>query len=170
MKMGDPLDEATDIGTIVSPQQIDRVQGYIAIGKKTAGAVAHACSAMPTDPKLAKGLFVQPHIFTGLTNDSQLAREEIFGPVCCVIRWTDYEKVLADANDSEYGFAATRLDQQPADGDGRREPAGSRLRAGQPEPRRAAEPQLRRRQGSRAWARKRRWNRCLSTSRIRRRS
>lgn len=107
MKMGDPLDEATDIGTIVSPQQMDRVQGYIAIGRKTPGAVAHACSAMPTDPKLAKGLFVQPHIFTGLTNDSQLAREEIFGPVCCVIRWTDYEQVIADANDSEYGLAAT---------------------------------------------------------------
>ncbi len=107
MKMGDPLDEATDIGTIVSPQQLDRVQGYIAIGKQTAGAVAHACSAVPTDPKLAKGLFVQPHIFTGVTNDSQIAREEIFGPVCCVIRWTDYEKVLADANDSEYGLAAS---------------------------------------------------------------
>src|SRR5689334_14547617 len=107
MKMGDPLDESTDIGTIVSPQQLDRVQGYIAIGKKTPGAVAHACSAVPTDPKLAKGLFVQPHIFTGVTNDSQIAREEIFGPVCCVIRWTDYEKVLADANDSEYGLAAS---------------------------------------------------------------
>jgi acyl-CoA reductase-like NAD-dependent aldehyde dehydrogenase len=107
MKMGDPLDETTDIGTIVSPQQLDRVQGYIAIGKQTAGAVAHACSAVPTDPKLAKGLFVQPHIFTGVTNDSQIAREEIFGPVCCVIRWTDYEKVLADANDSEYGLAAS---------------------------------------------------------------
>jgi acyl-CoA reductase-like NAD-dependent aldehyde dehydrogenase len=107
MRMGDPLDEATDIGTIVSPQQLDRVQGYIAIGKQTPGAVAHVCSAVPTDSKLAKGLFIQPHIFTGVTNDSQIAREEIFGPVCCVIRWTDYEKVIADANDSEYGLAAS---------------------------------------------------------------
>ncbi|WP_207462635.1 aldehyde dehydrogenase family protein [Azospirillum sp. SYSU D00513] len=107
MRMGDPLDEATDIGTIVSHQQMERVQGYIAIGKETDGAVAHVCSALPTDPRLAKGLFIQPHIFTGVTNDSRIAREEIFGPVCCVIRWTDYEEVIAAANDSEYGLAAT---------------------------------------------------------------
>ncbi|AWK85237.1 aldehyde dehydrogenase family protein [Azospirillum thermophilum] len=107
LKMGDPLDEATDIGTIVSPQQMDRVQSYIALGKETKGATAHALSAMPADPKLAKGLFVQPHLFTGVTNDDRIAREEIFGPVCCVIRWTDYEEVIAAANDSEYGLAAT---------------------------------------------------------------
>ncbi|WP_029010022.1 aldehyde dehydrogenase family protein [Azospirillum halopraeferens] len=107
MKMGDPLDEATDIGTIVSPQQLDRVRSYIALGKQGAGVTAHECSAMPDDPKLAKGLFVRPVIFTGVTNDDRVAREEIFGPVCCVIRWTDYEEVIAAANDSEYGLAAT---------------------------------------------------------------
>ncbi len=106
LRMGDPLDEATDIGTIVSQQQMDRVRGYIAIGQE-AGATAHACSAMPDDPKLAKGLFVQPHIFTGVKNSDRIAQEEIFGPVCCVIRWTDYEEVIAQANDTEYGLAAT---------------------------------------------------------------
>lgn len=107
LKMGDPLDEATDIGTIISQQQMDRVKSYIAIGNETAGATAHVCSAMPTDPKLSKGLFVQPHVFTGVTNDDRIAREEIFGPVCCIIRWSDYEEVLAAANDSEYGLAAS---------------------------------------------------------------
>lgn len=107
LKMGDPLDETTDIGTIISQQQMDRVKSYIAIGNETAGATAHVCSAMPTEPKLAKGLFVQPHVFTGVTNDDRIAREEIFGPVCCIIRWTDYEEVLAAANDSEYGLAAS---------------------------------------------------------------
>lgn len=107
LTMGDPLDEATDIGTIISQQQMDRVKSYIAIGNGTAGATAHVCSAMPSDPKLAKGLFVQPHVFTGVTNDDRIAREEIFGPVCCIIRWTDYEEVLAAANDSEYGLAAS---------------------------------------------------------------
>lgn len=105
LTMGDPLDEATDIGTIISPQQYDKVQGYIALGE--ASGVALRCSALPRDPRLAKGLFVQPVIFTGLDNRHRLAREEIFGPVTCVIRFTDYEDVLRQANDTEYGLAAT---------------------------------------------------------------
>jgi aldehyde dehydrogenase (NAD+) len=107
LKMGDPLDEATDIGAIVSTQQLEKVKSYIQIGSVSPGATAHVCSAMPEDPKLADGLFVQPVIFTGLTNDSRIAREEIFGPVACIIKFTDYEAVLAAANDTEYGLAAT---------------------------------------------------------------
>ncbi|UEM05442.1 aldehyde dehydrogenase family protein [Skermanella rosea] len=107
MRMGDPLDEATDIGTIVSPQQFEKVNSYIQLGTATPGATAHACSAMPDDPRLAKGLFVRPVIFTGLGNDSRLAREEIFGPVTCIIRFTDYDSAIEQANDSEYGLAAT---------------------------------------------------------------
>ena len=53
------------------------------------------------------GLFVQPVIFTGATNDSRVAREEIFGPVTSVIKFRDYEEAIAAANDSEYGLAAT---------------------------------------------------------------
>ncbi|MFM2045212.1 MAG: hypothetical protein RLY86_3788 [Pseudomonadota bacterium] len=106
MVMGDPLEETTDIGTIVSCGQFDKVTSYIAHGVAEGGA-AHACSALPSDPALAKGLYVQPVIFTGLTNDSKLAREEIFGPVTCIIRFDDYESVIAQANDTEYGLAAT---------------------------------------------------------------
>ena len=107
MVMGDPLDEKTDIGTIISDGQFDRVNTYIALGRETKGATELACSAMPSDPKLAKGLFVQPRIFTGVTNDDRIAREEIFGPVCCVIKWKDFDDVIEQANDSEYGLAAT---------------------------------------------------------------
>lgn len=107
LRMGDPLDEATDIGAIVSPEQFEKVRSYIRIGAETPGARALACSAMPTDPRLAKGLFVQPVLFLGLDNDSRVAREEIFGPVTCIIRFHDYEEVIAAANDSEYGLAAT---------------------------------------------------------------
>ena len=107
MVMGDPLDEKTDIGAIVSEQQFERVQSYIRLGRKLSGASAHVCSAMPADPALAKGLFVQPVIFTGVENQSRLAREEIFGPVCAIIRFSDYEEALAAANDSDYGLAAT---------------------------------------------------------------
>jgi acyl-CoA reductase-like NAD-dependent aldehyde dehydrogenase len=107
MKMGDPLDEATDIGTIISKGQRDKVMGYIATGRASAGATAVECSALPQDEALRKGLFVRPVIFTGLDNGSKLAREEIFGPVTCVIRFSSYEEALAQANDSDYGLAAT---------------------------------------------------------------
>lgn len=107
MIMGDPLDEATDIGTIISPQQFATVQRYIGLGKATPGAVAHECSAMPTDPRLAAGLFARPVLFTGLGTDSAVWREEIFGPVTAVVPFHDYEEAIAMANDSEYGLAAT---------------------------------------------------------------
>ncbi|MBI3452676.1 MAG: aldehyde dehydrogenase family protein [Rhodospirillales bacterium] len=107
MKMGDPLDETTDIGAIISRPQYEKVTSYIKIGRETPGAVAHECTAMPTDPDLKDGLFIRPVIFAGLTNQSRVAREEIFGPVACVIKWRDYEEVIAAANDSVYGLAAT---------------------------------------------------------------
>lgn len=107
MKMGDPLAEDTDIGTIISRGQLDKVLGYIESGRSEAGAAAHACSQLPTDEALRAGLFVRPVIFTGLTNDSRLAREEIFGPVTCVIAFSTYEEAVSMANDSDYGLAAT---------------------------------------------------------------
>ncbi|MBW7849202.1 MAG: aldehyde dehydrogenase family protein [Rhodospirillales bacterium] len=107
MKMGDPLDESTDIGTIISPDQYEKVRSYIRMGLESPGAKAHACSAMPTDARLTKGLFVQPVIFTDISPDARPAREEIFGPVACVFRFKDYEEAIARANDSEYGLAAT---------------------------------------------------------------
>ena len=106
MVMGDPMDEKTDIGTIVSQQQYERVNSYIDLGRKE-GGTAHACSALPEDAKLAKGYFVRPVIFTDLPEDSRCIREEIFGPVTAVSRFTTYEEAIAKANDSEYGLAAT---------------------------------------------------------------
>jgi acyl-CoA reductase-like NAD-dependent aldehyde dehydrogenase len=105
LKMGDPLDEETDIGTIISEQQMARVKSYIEIGEAD-GATLLRCSALPENGD-GKGLFVQPVIMTGLGDDSRAAREEIFGPVSCVFRFTDYDDVIRRANDSEYGLAAT---------------------------------------------------------------
>jgi acyl-CoA reductase-like NAD-dependent aldehyde dehydrogenase len=107
MKMGDPLEEATDIGTVISRPQLDKVLGYIETGRGTAAATAIECSALPKGESLRDGLFVRPVIFTGLDNTSCLAREEIFGPVTCVIKFSSYEEALAAANDSAYGLAAT---------------------------------------------------------------
>jgi len=107
MVMGDPLDERTDIGTIISDDQMARVRSFIAEGLATPGATGRACSTMPTDPALAGGKFIQPHIFTNLPADSRLVREEIFGPVTCIFPFDDAEAVLAAANDSEFGLAAS---------------------------------------------------------------
>ena len=105
MVMGDPLDERTDIGSIISPDQFEKVNRYIKLGE--ADGTANRCSAMPSDPALKDGFFVQPVIFTGLTNDSRICREEIFGPVTALVKFSDYEDAIAQANDSEYGLAAT---------------------------------------------------------------
>ncbi len=107
MVMGDPLDEKTDIGTIISDEQFAKVKGFIDEGLATSGATGRACSAMPEDPALKKGLFIQPYIFTDLANESRLVQEEIFGPVTVVFPFDDAEKVLADANGTDYGLAAS---------------------------------------------------------------
>ncbi len=107
MQIGDPFDEKTDIGSIISERQFERVKSYIALGEKIKGAKALRCGQLTKDPKFAKGLFVQPVIFTGLDNDSRVAREEIFGPVTMVMPFDEYEEAIAAANDTSYGLAAT---------------------------------------------------------------
>lgn len=107
MKIGDPMDEATDIGTIISPAQYDKVCGYIEAGRSLPGTTAVECSTLPADLALGAGLFIRPVMFTGLTNDSKLAREEIFGPVVCVMKFSSYRDALAMANDTDYGLTAS---------------------------------------------------------------
>lgn len=105
--IGEPLDEKSDVGTVISRQQFDRVHSYIDMGMKTPGAKVYACSSLPKEPSLKEGFFIQPTFFTGLNNDSPVSREEIFGPVCCVIAFSDYDKVIAAANDTSFGLAAS---------------------------------------------------------------
>nr|HMN79053.1 aldehyde dehydrogenase family protein [Burkholderiaceae bacterium] len=107
LTIGDPLDEATDIGTLVSRTQYDKVRGYIELGRTSPGAVAHECSKLPGDPRLAEGFFLRPVIFTGVGNRSRLAQEEIFGPVTCVMPFDTVDEALSMANDSAFGLAAS---------------------------------------------------------------
>jgi acyl-CoA reductase-like NAD-dependent aldehyde dehydrogenase len=107
MVMGDPLDEATDIGTIVSPAQFERVKTYVEKARSVDGATVRECSNLPSDKALTDGLFVQPALISGLPNSHAVCQEEIFGPVTCVIPFETYEEAIAIANDTEYGLAAT---------------------------------------------------------------
>ena len=105
--IGDPFDEATDIGTLISQPQLDKVRGYIEQGRRAGGAVAHECGRLPTEVRLAHGLFVRPVVFTGIGNSHPVAREEIFGPVTCVMPFETLDEAIAIANDSAYGLAAS---------------------------------------------------------------
>ena len=105
--IGDPFDEATDIGTIISQPQLDKVRGYIEQGRRSPGATAHECSALPSEEPFSDGLFVRPVIFTGIDNSHPVAREEIFGPVTCVMPFDTLDEAIETANDTEFGLAAS---------------------------------------------------------------
>jgi len=106
LKLGDPLDEATDIGTLINERQFNRVCGYIADGIERNDARLLMGGLPPTEGPLSRGWFTVPTLFADVTNDWRLAREEIFGPVLVAIRWKDEADVIRMANDSHYGLAA----------------------------------------------------------------
>jgi len=106
LKIGDPLDEATDMGAIINRKQFDRVCSYIqdGLGQKEGRVLIGGLP--PKDGPLAQGYFVQPTVFAGVANDWRIAREEIFGPVMVAIPWDDEREAIRMANDSHYGLAA----------------------------------------------------------------
>ena len=104
--IGDPLDEATDMGAIINEKQFTRVTGYIEEGVSRSDARLVTGGMPPTSGPLSEGNFVEPTVFADTTNDWRLAREEIFGPVMVAIPWRDEDEVIAMANDSHYGLAA----------------------------------------------------------------
>jgi len=106
LKLGDPLDEATDIGTIINAKQFSRVCGYVREGLARDDARLVTGGLPPTEGPLSQGYFAVPTIFADATNDWRLAREEIFGPVLVAIPWDDEAEMLRMANDSHYGLAA----------------------------------------------------------------
>ena len=107
MVMGDPLNEETDMGAIISKAQYDKVMNYIEMGKQEPGVTIHSCSALPNDPKFKDGLFVKPILITNISNQSRLAQEEIFGPVQCIIKWKNIDDAIQMANDTDFGLTAS---------------------------------------------------------------
>lgn len=102
--IGDPQDEATQMGPLVSRAQREKVLGYIEKGKAegarlvTGGGIPNTVSA--------EGFYVQPTVFADVTDDMTIAREEIFGPVMCVLDFKDEAEVIARANATEFGLSA----------------------------------------------------------------
>src|SRR5438552_53574 len=92
-------------GALVRQEQLERVTGYVEVGKKE-GAKARIGGERNTGKGLEKGYFVKPTIFTGVRNDMKIAREEIFGPVVSVIPFKDENDAVLQGNDTAYGLAA----------------------------------------------------------------
>ncbi|MCU1449739.1 MAG: aldehyde dehydrogenase, partial [Acidimicrobiales bacterium] len=105
IKIGDPADFDTDMGPVVSREQLDRVRSYIAIGQGEGATLAFG-GGTPTGDGFDRGYWVEPTIFVDVKNDMRIAQEEIFGPVLSVIRYTDDDEAVAIANDTDYGLAA----------------------------------------------------------------
>jgi betaine-aldehyde dehydrogenase len=104
-KPGIPTDMDTTMGAIVSKVQYDRVMSYIE-ASKSEGAELISGGVRPSDPALANGYYIEPTVFA-VTGKNRIAREEIFGPVLGVFKWSDEAQMLADVNAVEYGLTAS---------------------------------------------------------------
>lgn len=104
MKVGNPKDETTHIGPMVSTKQYERVQGYIKAGIEEGAELLVGGLGHPTG--LENGNFVKPTVFVNVNNQMRIAREEIFGPVLSVLTYKTLEEAINIANDTTYGLAA----------------------------------------------------------------
>jgi betaine-aldehyde dehydrogenase len=105
-KPGIPTDPATTMGAIISKTQFDRVMSYIDSAKKE-GARLLTGGGRPDDPKLAKGLYIEPTVFADVTSSMRIFRDEIFGPVVGVVKWNDEASMIEQVNSVEYGLTAS---------------------------------------------------------------
>lgn len=125
IKVGNPQDEATEMGTIASPEQYDKVLQYIEIAKNE-GARLVAGGEPESVPGMEQGLFVRPTVFADVDSSMQIAKEEVFGPIAAVIKFSDEADAIRIANDSQFGLAAGVWTGNPQ----RSHRVASKLRAG----------------------------------------
>lgn len=104
MRVGPAEDGMTDLGPVISQEQLGTIERYIALGLEE-GATPALLGSRPTDPALAGGWYITPTIFTNVDNTMRIAQEEIFGPVLCVIPYRGVDDAIRMANESIYGLA-----------------------------------------------------------------
>jgi acyl-CoA reductase-like NAD-dependent aldehyde dehydrogenase len=104
LKVGDPMDKGTRMGPVVSAQQLETVLGYVDAGRREGARLAAGGERLRVGD--GRGYFVQPTVFTGVSNTMRIAREEIFGPVLSVIPFKDADDAVALGNATFYGLAA----------------------------------------------------------------
>jgi len=111
LKIGSGMTPGMDLGPLASRKQLESVLRHIDIGKSEATLLCGG--GRVTGPGFDQGFYVAPTIFTDVTQQMRIAREEIFGPVIAIIEFTDYADAIARANDTEYGLAAAIVTNNP---------------------------------------------------------
>jgi acyl-CoA reductase-like NAD-dependent aldehyde dehydrogenase len=105
IRIGDPTDMNTELGPLISANQLATVERYVAIGRDEGARLAgggHRLNKPPFD----RGHYYQPTIFADVTNEMQIAQDEIFGPVACIIPFDDEQEAIGLANGTKFGLAA----------------------------------------------------------------
>ncbi|HZG74047.1 MAG TPA: aldehyde dehydrogenase [Chondromyces sp.] len=105
IKLGNPLDMESEMGTVAFDAQYNKVLSYIKIAQEEGATLLYG-GKHPTAPELKDGFFVEPTIFGDVTNDMRIAQEEVFGPVVVLLRFKDETEAISIANDTEFGLAA----------------------------------------------------------------
>ena len=105
-KPGIPTDPATTMGAIISKTQFDRVMMYIESAKSEGARLVNG-GGRPADPALAKGLYIEPTVFADVKPSMRIFKEEIFGPVVGVVKWSDEAAMFEQVNSVEYGLTAS---------------------------------------------------------------
>ena len=103
---GVATDPATTMGAIISKAQYERILGFIESAKQQGARLLYG-GERPSDPALAKGLFIEPTVFADVRPTMRIAREEIFGPVLSIFKWSDEAAMLEEVNAVEYGLTAS---------------------------------------------------------------
>jgi len=107
LKVGDPLDAATDVGAIVSKQHFDKIMSYIDLARAEGGNLLTGGKQTHLDGRCADGWFIEPTIIEGLSDKCRTNQEEIFGPVVSIMPFDTEEEVLGYANSVRYGLSST---------------------------------------------------------------
>ncbi len=106
VNVGDPADETTEMGSLISARQRDRVLEYIGVGRNE-GAELVVGGTAPSDPALVDGAYLLPTVFDNVANDMRICREEIFGPVVSIVPFDTEADAVRMANDTPYGLSGS---------------------------------------------------------------
>ncbi|HZW75454.1 MAG TPA: aldehyde dehydrogenase family protein, partial [Caldimonas sp.] len=106
IKVGLPTERETEMGCLSSQAQFDKTMSYIQLGIEGGARLVYG-GKRPDDPKLARGFFVEPTVFADVTDDMRIAREEIFGPVVSVLRWSDEDDLVRRVNALDVGLTCS---------------------------------------------------------------
>ena len=107
MKIGDPLDENTKLGSLISNEHLEKVESYVNLAKNEGGEIIIGGKRPNLNGKISEGAFFEPTVIVGLNHNSRTATEEIFGPVVTIHQFNDIEDAINIANCTKYGLAAS---------------------------------------------------------------